>query len=127
MKFKTIATISAFLTFLNAVFFLLLPELSLSLLGRNTNLIGIMNTRISGACALGLSTLTWSARNTKSLEVQKIVYIGNMTTFGILLIIDFHGAVINVINELGWLIFLIDLLIFLGFVLSALKFRAKKY
>ena len=127
MKFKTIATISALLTFLNAVFFLLLPEFSLSLLGRNTNLIGIMNTRISGACALGLSTLTWSARNTKSLEVQKIVYIGNMTTFCILIIIDFHGAVINAINELGWLIFLIDLLIFLGFVLSVLKFRAKKY
>ena len=127
MKFKTITTISAFLTFLNAVFFLLLPVFSLSLLGRTTNLIGIMNTRISGACALGLSVFTWSARNTKSLEVQQIVYIGNLTTFGILIIIDFHGVVINAINELGWLIFLLDLLIFGGFVLSVLKFRAKKH
>jgi len=106
---------------------LLLPDFSLSLLGRTTNLIGIMNTRISGACALGLSALTWSARNTKSLEVQQIVYIGNLTTFGILIIIDFHGVVINAINKLGWLIFLADLLIFGGFVLSILQFRAKKY
>jgi len=118
MKFKTITTISAFLTFLNAISFLFLPEYSLSLLGRTTNLIGIMNTRISGACAFGLSVWTWSSRNTKEQEVQRIVYIGNITTFGILIFVDLHGVLTGSINELGWLIFFVDFLILLGYIAS---------
>jgi len=118
MKFKTITTISAILTFLNAISFLFFPEYSLSLLGRTTNLIGIMNTRISGACAFGLSAWTWSSRNTKETEVQRIVYIGNITTFGILIFVDLHGVLTGSINELGWLIFFVDFLILLGYIAS---------
>ena len=126
MKFKTITTISSFLTFLSAFFFLVLPYFSLTLLGRTTNLTGIMNTRIAGACALGLSTLTWSARNTKSTEVQHVVYVGNITTFGILIFIDIHGILVSAINELGWLIFFFDVLIFLGFLLSIFTARGNQ-
>jgi hypothetical protein len=123
MKYKNITTIASILTFINAFFFLLFPDLSLFLLGRTTNLTGLMNTRISGACALGLSALTWSSRNTKSNEVQRVVYIGNLTAFGILIVVDFHGVMLSAINELGWLIFFVDLLIFLGFLSSAIKNR----
>lgn len=52
------------------------------------------------------------------MEVQRVVYIGNITTFGILIFIDFHGILVSAINELGWLIFFLDVLIFLGFLLS---------
>ncbi len=118
MKYKTIATISSLLTFLNAISFLFFPEYSLSILGRTTNLIGIMNTRLSGACALGLSVLTWSARNSRKQDVQRIVYVGNITTFGILIFIDVIGVLENAVNEIGWLIFFVDLLILLGFISS---------
>lgn len=118
MKFKTITTVSAILTILNAISFLFFPEYSLSLLGRTTNLVGIMNTRIAGACALGLGIWTWSARNTKLQEVRRTVYIGNITTFGILIFVDLNGILESAINEIGWLIFFIDFLIFGGFITS---------
>lgn len=126
MKFKTITTISAFLTLLNAVSFLFFPEYSLSLLGRTTNLVGILNTRISGACAFGLGIWTWSARNTKAPEVRHIVYLGNITTFGILIFVDLFGILKSAINELGWLIFFIDFLIFLGFISSIFTHGGKQ-
>ncbi len=77
-----------------------------------------MNTRLSGACALGLSVLTWSARNSRKQDVQRIVYVGNITTFGILIFIDVIGVLENAVNEIGWLIFFVDLLILLGFISS---------
>ena len=126
MKYKTITTISAILTLLNAISFLFFPEFSLSLLGRTTNLVGIMNTRISGACALGLGIWTWSARNTKFQDVRRIVYIGNITTFGVLIFVDLYGILESAINELGWLIFFIDLLIFTGFISSIFTYGGGK-
>ena len=110
MKYKTITTIASILTFINAFFFLLFPKYSLFLLGRTTNLTGLMNTRISGACALGLGALTWSARDTKSNDVQRVVYIGNLIVFGILIPVDFHGLMVSAINEIGWLIFIVCIL-----------------
>ena len=126
MKYKTIATAASILTFINAIFFLFLPDMSLSFLGRSTNLVGIMSTRISGACALGISYITWSSRNTKTLEVQKIVTNGNLIMFGILILVDLYGVVWNVINDLGWLILLADLLIFYSFIMSFSTFRGSK-
>jgi len=85
-----------------------------------------MNTRISGACALGLGIWTWSARNTKLQEVRRMVYIGNITTFGVLIFVDLYGILESAINELGWLIFFIDLLIFAGFVSSIFTYGGGK-
>ncbi|MBL6960790.1 MAG: hypothetical protein ISR59_06745 [Anaerolineales bacterium] len=126
MRFKTIATTASILTFINAILFLIIPVLSLSILGRSTNHVGIMITRISGACALGLGFITWSSRKTKSREVQMLVTNGNLTVFGILLIIDFYGVFTSAINKLGWLIFLADLIIFCGFVISFFTFRGSE-
>ena len=116
MRYKTIATIAASLTFLNAILFLVFPEFSLALLERPTNPIGVLNTRISGACALGLGTMTWLFRSAKSADVQRVVCVANLTTFGILVFVDFHGLMVSAVNELGWLIFLADLMLFLGFL-----------
>jgi len=126
MRYKSIATAASILTFINAIAFLFFTDLSLSLLGRSTNLVGIMNTRIAGACALGIGFMTWSSRNTKTGEVQKLVINGNLTVFGALIIIDFYGIFIGAINELGWLIFLADLLIFCGFIISSFTFRGSQ-
>ena len=127
MKFKTITTLAALLTCLNAVFFLFFPEYSLSLLGRTTNLVGVMNTRLAGACAFGLCVWTWSVRNTKVWEVKRTVYIGNLTTFGVLLLVDLHGLLLGAINEVGWLIFFFDGLIFLGFLTSIFRSRGETH
>jgi len=118
MKYKTITSIAAILTFINASFFIFAPVFSLSLLGRVTNLTGIMNTRISGACALGLSVMTWLAKDIKYPDVRRLVSYGMLTTLCILVVIDLNGIMTGAINELGWLIFFADLFLSLGFILS---------
>jgi uncharacterized membrane protein len=118
MKYKTITSMAAILTFINASFFILAPVLSISLLGRETNLTGIMNTRIAGACALGLAVLAWMARDLQYPEVRRLVSIGMLTTFSILVLIDLNGIVSGAINYLGWFIFIADLFLALGFILA---------
>ena len=118
MKFKTITSVAAILTFINASFFIFAPVLSLSLLGRDTNLTGIMNTRISGACALGLSVMTWLAKDFEYPETRRLVTYGMLSTLCILVVIDLNGIMTGAINELGWLIFIADFFLSLGFILS---------
>jgi hypothetical protein len=118
MKYKTIAMIAAILSFLNAAFFILAPVLTLSLLGRDTNLTGIMNTRLFGACALGLAVITWLARDTKYPEVRTWVSYGMAITLGLLAVIDLNGIITGAMNYLGWIMFVADLSLSLGFILS---------
>lgn len=123
MKYKTIISAAAILSFLNGIFFLIVPVFSLSILGRETNLTGIMNTRISGACALGLAVIAWLARDVQYPEVRRLVTYGMLTTFCILVVVDLHGVLTSAINHLGWLIFIADLFLALGFVLSIFTAR----
>jgi hypothetical protein len=53
MKYKTVTSLAAILSFINGSFYILAPGFSLYILGRETNPTGIMNTRLFGACALG--------------------------------------------------------------------------
>jgi uncharacterized membrane protein len=123
MKYKTITSAAAILSFLNGLFFLIVPVFSLSILGQETNLTGIMNTRISGACALGLAVIAWLARDVQYPEVRRLVTYGMLTTFCILVVVDLHGVLTSAINDLGWLIFIADLFLALGFVLSIFTAR----
>lgn len=83
--------------------------------------MGIMNTRVSGACALGLSVITWLARDIKSLEFQRVVAFGNLTTLGLLVFVGLHGIITGAINDYGWVIFFADLLLSIGFVFFLIK------
>jgi len=118
MKYKTVASIAAILSFINGSFFVLAPVFSLLLLGRDTNITGILNTRISGACAIGLAVIVWLAKDIKYPEVRRLVTYGMLTTFCLLVVIDLLGVVTGAVNHLGWLIFFADLFLLLGFVLS---------
>jgi hypothetical protein len=118
MRYKIVTTAAAILSFLNGVFFLVVPSFSLSILGRDTNLTGIMNTRYFGACALGLAVMTWLAREIQYPEVRRLVSYGMLTTLGILVVIDLNGLITGAMNQLGWLFFLADLILSIGFILS---------
>jgi uncharacterized membrane protein len=126
MKYKTITSAAAILSFLNGLFFLIAPVFSLSILGRETNLTGIMNTRISGACALGLAVIAWLARDVQYPEVRQLMTYGMLTTFCVLVVVDLHGVLTGAINSLGWLIFIADLFLSLGFVLSIFTARGMR-
>jgi hypothetical protein len=118
MTYKTVASVAAIFSFFNGGLYLLAPVFSLRILGGDTNLTGILNTRYFGACALGLAVITWLARNTKIPEVRRLVSYGMLTTLGCLAAIDLNGLLSGAINRLGWLIFLVDLILAAGFILS---------
>lgn len=118
MKYKTITSIAAILTSINAVLFIFAPVFSLALLGHVTDITGIMNTRISGACALGLGVITWLAKDIQYPDVRRLVCYGMLTTLCLLVVIDLNGIMTGAINRLGWLIFFTDLFLSLGFILS---------
>jgi hypothetical protein len=118
MVYKTATTTAAILSFFNGVLFLFIPVFSLSLLGRDTNITGIMNTRYFGACALGLSVIAWLARNIQYPEVRRLVSFGMLITLGLLALIDLNGIITGAMNQLGWLLFSADLILSLGFVIS---------
>jgi hypothetical protein len=118
MKYKIVASTAAILSFINGVLFLVAPAFSLSVLGRDTNPTGIMNTRYFGACALGLALITWLARDTQYPEIRRLVTYGMLTTLGLLVVIDLHGLLTAAMNQLGWLLFLADFILSLGFILS---------
>jgi uncharacterized membrane protein len=118
MKFKTVSLLAAILIFLNAFLFMVAPVFSLSLLGRETNLTGIMITRLSGACALGLAVIVWLTRNVRYPEVQRMVSIAMVTTFCILVVIDLGGILTGAVNQMGWIFFLVDLFFSVGFTFS---------
>jgi hypothetical protein len=118
MKYKIVTSIAAILSFLNAAFFVLAPAFSLSLLGRETNPTGIMNARFFGACALGLAVITWLARNAEYPEVRRWVSYGMLVTLCLLFVIDLSGILSGAMNNLGWLFFIADFGLALGFILS---------
>ncbi len=126
MTYKTVTATAAILSFFNGVIFLFVPVFSLSLLGRDTNLTGIMNTRYFGACALGLAVITWLAKDVQYAEVRRLVSYGMLITLGILTVIDLDGLISGAMNQLGWLLFSADLILSLGFVFSIFTDRGRE-
>jgi hypothetical protein len=118
MRYKIVTSTAAILSFFNGIFFLIAPVFSLSLLGRATNPTGIVSTRFFGASALGLAVILWFAREIKYPEVQRLVSFGMLTTLVILVVIDLNGLISGAMNQLGWLLFLADLSLSIGYIFS---------
>jgi hypothetical protein len=116
MKFKSIASLTAILTFINAILFLALPALTMSMFGRSLSTTGLMNTRISGACALGLSLVLWQLRDLPPSRMQTAISKSLLLTMIVLVVIDLHGILTGAVNQLGWIIFITDILIVAGFL-----------
>ncbi|MGD0612994.1 MAG: hypothetical protein ABSB41_15965 [Anaerolineales bacterium] len=121
LRLKALFTIMALLSFMNGVFYLLMPVFSLSILQRPTNPIGIMDTRLFGACAIGLAAIAWSARDFKDPGAQRAMVLGNLITLGLMVCVDLDGLLTGAISVLGWLLFCLDLSLSLGFGYFMLK------
>jgi len=121
MKFKAIASITALGILVNALMFLVIPVFSMSLLGRTLNEAGIMNTRISGACALVLSVWLWQSRNFSNPVDQKRVANVFLLLFILMVAIDLHGLYTGAINEMGWLMTGVDFLLGCAFLYLVIK------
>jgi hypothetical protein len=126
MKIKHLFSITAILSFVNGLFYLLAPEYSLSLLGQATNAIGILNTRYFGAAALGISAIAWFARKIESSEFQRIIAKGVLITLSASAFVGFMGTISGTVNQVGWLLAGTDTLLSLGFFLLLVNKHAPR-
>jgi hypothetical protein len=121
MKMKLLFTITAALSFVNGFFYLLAPELSLSLFGQSTNAVGILNTRFFGAAALGIGTITWLARNIQDVQFQRTIAVGVLITLSATAVAGLMGTLSGAINAVGWFQVGADTLLSLGFLLLLIR------
>lgn len=125
--FKTLNTITAVGTLLNSVFYLAAPSFSIFLLGRTTNPIGLMNTRMAGACGMGLLVINWASRNVVDRKFQQIVAAGNMAVFIFLVMVELHGTLSGAMNWVGWLFLVADTSLGIGYtIFLILSYRSNR-
>lgn len=115
MNFKNLTTLTALLSLINSSFYLLAPSFSLMILGRTATPIGLMNTRVAGACALGMCTISWLSHNLRETSFQKIVICGNLIMLGTLAIIEIQATLSGAINWVGWLFVITDSFLAVGY------------
>lgn len=115
LNFKNLNTITAALSLINSTFYLVFPVFSLMLLGQNTTPIGTLNTRVAGACALGMCLITWMSREVTEKHFQQIVITGNMVMLTVLAAIEIHGTLTGTLNWIGWLFIAADTLLASGY------------
>ena len=116
MKFKPLIMLTAILSFVNGMFYFLFPVLSIDLLGRTTDPIGIMHTRFSGAYALGLGVILWFSKNLEDEKYQRVVTFGILTSLVLSFVVNFHGTISSTVNQIGWLFVITDSVISIAFI-----------
>ena len=126
VNYKTLNTFTAIGSFINSVFFILAPVFSLTLMGRTAAPIGLMNTRLAGACALGFCVVTWKTRNTNDPEIQKIIALGNLIMLGVLVFVDLHGILTGAINFVGYAFLAADSFLSVGYANFLIKMHGIK-
>ncbi|MEJ2759753.1 MAG: hypothetical protein P8046_14840 [Anaerolineales bacterium] len=126
MNFKRLNMITAFLSLINSLFYLLAPVFSLVLMSRTTNPVGLLNTRMAGACALGITIITWQSRNITERQFQNIVCAGNLAMFVALVAVEILGLWSGAFNWVGYLFVTADSLLAIGYAWIYLKTRGKK-
>lgn len=123
MKLSSLFRITAIFSFLNGVFYLFTPEFSVSILGRSTDAVGILNMRYFGAAALGIGYISWFGQKTRSWEFQRVIAIGVLIILSISAVVGLIGTLSGAVNEFGWLFVGADSLLSIGFSLILIKRR----
>lgn len=125
MKYKTVCIVYVILAGTNSLFFLLLPNLSMNILQRTTNEVGILTTQMAGACALGLVLMTWLSRNSTDPQLQKIILLGNLITVATLVVVDLLAIRSGAFNWIGWAFVAGDFLMSIAFLSLILRIHNK--
>ncbi len=121
LNYKNLNTITASFSLINSVFYLFFPAFSLMLLGRTATPIGLMNTQVAGACALGMCLVTWLSRNLTEHSFQRIVITANLVMLSALALIEIQGTLTGALNWVGWLFVIADSTLAAGYAYLLIK------
>ena len=113
MTYKNVLTVSAILSFLFGIGFMLMPSQLVMFYGVEVNDVGRYIAQLYGATLFGYGLLNWFARDFSEGSVQRAVLTANALTATLGFIFSLIGQLGGVggVNALGWSTVLIYLLL----------------
>src|SRR5687767_6289851 len=116
MTYRNVLTVSAILSFLFGLGFMLMPGQLVTLYNVELNDTGRFVAQLYGATLFGFGLLNWFAREFADATVQRAVLTANVLTAALGFIFALLGQLGGVagVNALGWSTVLLYLLLALG-------------
>lgn len=111
MRVNTLMMITAVVSFIFGVGFILAPVQAISLYGNTLEGVGVFIARYFGASLLALAFIAWLNRNQASKGVQAGFFAGMVLG----LVVSVYDAIAGTHNALVWLNVVIYLLLSIGF------------
>jgi len=115
MKLSVLFLITAIVSFIYGVAFIVVPEWSLGLYGVTPDTVGQFLARYLGASFLGFTALTYLARNSAASDARRALVLGMFIATLLGLIVGVWDAFAGMANNLVWLTVAIYLLLALGY------------
>lgn len=120
MTLRTLLVANAAVSLPFGIGSVLAPHLFLSLFGATLGPAGALMMQYGGAWLIGLGLLTWLARGAAASEAGwaiagRSVVLALLVAYAVALVVSVLGQLAGVLNPLGWLPVLIQLLFVAGF------------
>ncbi len=115
MKLRALLVLTALVSLVYGVAFVLAPGQPLALYGITTGPGELLMGRFYGAALLGFAMLAWSARNVIDAAAQRAVVLGFLVFTVIGLVISVRGTLAGTMSGVGWSAAAIFLVFALGF------------
>ena len=94
---NTLIAVTAVLSIINGVAYLLFATTSLAILGVIADGFGTLITRYYGACAIGYGLLLWLIRNAKSPNIIRAALFSILITLGPSTVVGISGIIVGVV------------------------------
>ena len=115
MKFSYLMIVSAVVSVIFGIAFVLASGFLMPLYGAALNPAGTFIAQLFGAALVGFATVDWFARNAKEGETLRAIVLANLVGDTIGFLVALLGQLSGVVNALGWSTVAIYLLLGLGF------------
>ncbi|MCD6400610.1 MAG: hypothetical protein J7L73_01660 [Anaerolineales bacterium] len=108
MKLKPLFALTAILSWINGIFYMLAPVWSATMLGQQIGPAGVVNTRYYGVFAFGWGILLWLARCFEDNKARRAVAFSIGLSLALSAIVGLGGIFNGSINAFGWSFVAID-------------------
>lgn len=102
MSRNLIITICAVVVAIFALGYLLIPSITISFLGFNTDPTGLLITQFIGVLSMGYAVILWYLRDSELVD-QKPVLLGVSTAMGFAFAVSLFHQIGGAFGNLGWI------------------------
>ncbi len=121
MKLSTVFTVNSVLSLLFGLGFLLVPAMQLTSFGAESSAAAELIARTYGGGLLGLALMSWLARNAGISDARSAIVWGFILQHTIGALVLLLGITGGVINGMGWVAVVLDVLLAVAFLMYGRK------